>query len=231
MWYRRDGDQWRWRLLRGGGEEEPVSAKLAELEAEGATVIPLEERRDLVLGPRGEEIHAAVAEAQQAARPAVLGTSEHREALRDAIFDARRELIVVSPWLRTAAVDPELVGWFRTALDRRRDLRVTIGYGIERDPKKGRDPAARDQEEALRRLQAVGDRARGRLRVVEIGNTHEKLVVCDDRYVIITSFNFLSFNPRPGKGIRREMGHRITDQAVVAQVKAQVARVLGGSGA
>jgi phosphatidylserine/phosphatidylglycerophosphate/cardiolipin synthase-like enzyme len=109
-------------------------------------------------------------------------------------------------------------------------LRITVGYGIDREGGRRPDPAARDQEEALRRLRKMGDQVRGRLRVVEVGNTHEKVVVCDDRYVIITSFNFLSFNPRPGKGVRREMGHLITDRDVVARVRATVTRALIDSG-
>ncbi|MGH7298702.1 MAG: phospholipase D-like domain-containing protein, partial [Polyangiaceae bacterium] len=155
---------------------------------------------------------------------------EHREALRDAILEARRELIIVSPWLRTAAVDHELLGWLRTSLDRNKELRITVGYGIERDAAAAqrKDPAVRDQEEALRRLREMGDRAHGRVRVVEVGNTHEKLVICDDQYVILTSFNFLSFNPRPGKGLRREMGYRITDTAIVADVCAKVRKALAG---
>jgi phosphatidylserine/phosphatidylglycerophosphate/cardiolipin synthase-like enzyme len=108
-------------------------------------------------------------------------------------------------------------------------LRITIDYGIERDAaSKRQDPAVRDQEEALRRLREMGDRARGRLRVVDVGNTHEKIVICDDQYVILTSFNFLSFNPRPGKGLRREMGYRITDAAIVADVRVRIGRALVG---
>jgi len=225
-WYRSGRDEWQWRLLRGGGEETEVSAKLAELESNGSVIIPLEERKELAVSPRGEEVHAAAEEAQRAAQPALLQTNEHRDALREAILGAKRELVIVSPWLRTAAVDQELIGWLRTTLDRNRDLRIVIGYGIDRDAGKQRDQAVRDQEEALRRLRKIAERSHGRLRIVEVGNTHEKVVICDDRYVIITSFNFLSFNPRPGKGVRREMGYRITDRATVAQVKARISAAL-----
>ena len=54
------------------------------------------------------------------------------------------------------------------------------------------------------------------------------IVVCDDQYVILTSFNFLSFNPKPGKGLRREMGYRITEAAMVADVRARIGRALTG---
>ncbi len=228
-WYRPGREEWQWRLLRGGGEETEVSAKLAELESNGSVIIPLEERMELAVSPRGEEVHAVAEAAQRSAQPALLQTNEHRDALREAILGAKHELVIVSPWLRTAAVDHELVGWLRTTLDRNRSLRIVIGYGIERDPGRQRDQAARDQEEALRRLRKLSEQSHGRVRIVEVGNTHEKVVICDDRYVIITSFNFLSFNPRPGKGVRREMGYRITDQATVGLVKSRISAVLAES--
>ncbi len=93
---------------------------------------------------------------------------------------------------------------------------------------KRQDPAVRDQEEALRRLREMGSRARNRLRVVEVGNTHEKIVICDDQYVILTSFNFLSLNPKPGRGSKREMGYRITNAAMVADVRARIGKALMG---
>lgn len=227
VWYRADRQDWRWRLLRGGGEEAEVTAKLAELESEGHEIMPLEERRELTLGPKAAEVHATAEQVRQSPAAGVLGTHQHRDALRDAILEARRELIIISPWLRTSAVDNELLGWLQTSLDRNKELRIIVGYGIERDAAaKRQDPAVRDQEEALRRLRSMGDRAHGRLRVVEVGNTHEKIVVCDDQYVILTSFNFLSFNPKPGKGLRREMGYRINDPATVGEVRTRIARAL-----
>jgi hypothetical protein len=226
-WYRKDRDEWDWLLLRGGGEETEVSTTLRELESEGAVIIPLEERREVPASEVADEVHAAVEEVQQAAKPALLETEAHREALRDAILEARVELIIVSPWLRTAAVDGEFLGWLRSTLAQNKGLKVTIGYGIDKAPGKQRDPGIRDQEEALRRLRDLERTARGRLRIVDVGNTHEKVVICDDRFVIITSFNFLSFNPRPGKGIRREMGFRVTDPAVVAQARKRLAKALG----
>jgi hypothetical protein len=228
-WYRPERDEWQWRLLRGGGEETEVSAKLAELESNGTVIIPLEERREITVTPHGAAVHAAAEEAQRTAQAALLQTHEHRDALRDAILEARKELVIISPWLRTAAVDGELIGWLGMALERHRELRIAIGYGIERNAGKQEDRATRDQEEALKRLNKLAERWRGRLRIIEIGNTHEKIVICDDRYVIITSFNFLSFNPRPEKGIRREMGSRITDRNTVAKVKADITAVLHAS--
>lgn len=227
VWYNAERDEWDWRLLYGGGENREISAVLRTLQQDGVEILPLE------AAPRVEramsEVGAAVHEVVEAARPRskVLQTEEHRHALREAIEDASRELIIVSPWLTTAAVNDELVSWLDRALQRHRDLRVVIGYGIEQDDGTKHDRKAHDQRGALQRLNGLGQRHKGRLRTVEVGNTHEKLVITDGRAAIVTSFNWLSFNPRPGRGVRRETGIRVDDREEVQRLRGALAAALG----
>ncbi|MCB9759124.1 MAG: hypothetical protein H6739_04730 [Alphaproteobacteria bacterium] len=227
VWYNAERDEWDWRLLYGGGENREISAVLRTLQQDGVEILPLEAAPRFA--PPTSEVGAAVHEVVEAARPRskVIQTEEHRDALREAIHDARRELIIVSPWLTTAAVNDELVSWLGNALQRHRDLRVVIGYGIEQDDGTKQDRKAHDQRNALRRLNGLGQRHKGRLRTVEIGNTHEKLVITDGRTAIVTSFNWLSFNPRPGRGVRRETGIRVDDREEVQRLRGALAVALG----
>lgn len=225
VWHNAERNEWDWRLLYGGGEDRDISAVLRALQQEGIEILPLEERpKEVPISAIGQAVHSVV----EAARPRskVIQTEEHRSALQEAIEMARTELIVVSPWLTTAAVDRELLSWFEHALQRSRDLRIVIGYGIE--PESGKtDWKARDQREALRKLNQIGHRRQGRLKTVEIGNTHEKIVISDSKAAIVTSFNWLSFNPRPGKGVRRETGLRVEEREEVVKLRASLAGVLG----
>ena len=224
IWYQPERGEWAWRLLYRGGEVEEISESLRKMQADGVEILPLErEPRAVRVGNAGQRIHQIAEETVQSSPSRrVLQGAEHRDALRDAIRDARKELIIVSPWLRTDAVDDELLGWLQKALERNKSLRVVVGYGIERDQGQ-QDRKARNQRAALRRLNTLGNRHKGRLRTVEIGNTHEKIVICDERYAIVTSFNFLSYNPRPGRGIRREMGVVIEDREQVRSLRGQLA--------
>lgn len=222
VWHKPQRKEWQWRLLRGGGEEKAASNRLADLEKTGAVVIPLEDAPTPIGTASGEAVHEAALAAQTSVDARLLQTGEHRDALREAILTAQESLLVISPWVRTSAVDDELLCWLQSALQRQGSLEVLIGYGIERTPSGLKPYVVRDQEEALLRLRRLGERSHGRLRVIEVGNTHEKVVVCDNRYVIISSFNFLSFNPKPGKGIRRELGYRITERTVIEQVRKRV---------
>lgn len=226
VWHHTNDDEWQWRLLHDGGEDEPISQALKQLEADGETILPMESIDESPLSHDGAEVHHAVEEAQQFSAPLVLDTDDHRTALKEAIGEARSELIIISPWLRTAAVDDELLSWLDGALRRHRRLLIWIGYGIESDSGHGGDWHQRNQRDALRKLHRLGSRHGGRLHTVELGNTHEKIVIVDGQFAIVTSFNWLSFKPQAGKGIRRETGMRMEDRGPVIALRDRLARVL-----
>lgn len=226
VWYHADRDDWQWVLRYFAGEERAVSEVLRKMQADGAEILPLDDRvKEPVSTPVTDQVKRAADSVRQSPRSQIIQTDQHRAALKEAILDARRELVVVSPWLTTAAVDGELESWFRQALDTNRELRIVIGYGIEPETGKG-DWKSRDQRSALARLNQVGLRYRGRLRTEEIGFTHEKVVICDRRYAIITSFNWLSFKPQPNKGVRREIGTRVEDKTAVEELRGSLAPIL-----
>lgn len=221
VWYSKEQDSFQWCLRYKGGEDQIISDALKRLEKEGAEILPLESITPLKVGKPGESIHKAVEQVAASPKSRRIAAEQHRDALRDAILEARRELIIVSPWLRTAAVDSELLGWLQTALDRQKELQIIIGYGIEQDVGKT-DWHAKNQREALRRLNQLGQRKRNRIKTVEIGNTHEKVIVCDERYAIITSYNFLSLKLKPERGVRRETGYLVDDPKEVAEIRADL---------
>lgn len=226
VWYHLERDDWQWILRYFGGEERVVSEVLRRLQADGTEILPLEERvREPPSTPLSAQVTRATEAVRQGPKSQIIQTEQHRAVLREAILEARRELIVVSPWLTTAAVDGELESWFRQSLDTNRELRIVIGYGIE--PESGKaDWKARDQRAALARLNQIGKQYRGRLRAEEIGFTHEKVVICDRRYAIITSFNWLSFKPQPSKGVRREIGTRVDDKGAVEDLRSSLTAIL-----
>lgn len=226
VWHNAERGEWDWRLLYGGGENREISAALRALQQDGVEILPLDDApRDVPVSEVGEALHRVVEVAKP--RSKLLKTEEHRSALRELIEGSRREIIIVSPWLTTAAVDTELVAWLDRALQSYRDLRVHIGYGIEPDDGRKNDRKAQDQRDALQRLNKLGQRYKGRLRTIEIGNTHEKVVISDGRRAIVGSFNWLSFNPRPGKGVRRERGILVDELAEVTPLRAELSGVLG----
>ena len=51
-----------------------------------------------------------------------------------------------------------------------------------------------------------------------IGNTHRKILVSDNRFAVITSFNWLSFKGDPRSTPRDEYGMKLTEQSQIDDV-------------
>ena len=131
--------------------------------------------------------------------PKMLSTYDHRPLLFEAITKATKQLIIVSPWVRKDAADYEFRKCIESAL--RRNVKVIICYGIA-------DQKDKDSEYAvklLRDIQNKGNYGRN-LYIVKLGNTHEKVLICDDKFMVTTSFNWLSFKGDPKRGFRQETG-------------------------
>jgi DNA-binding MarR family transcriptional regulator len=156
------------------------------------------QRRVLMQHLLFEQERRAQAEAQLSnIRVRLLDTYEHPPLLNDALSNAKERILIVSPWVRSGVVNESFVRKLEKAL--RRSVFVYVGYGIGRDDESGQDNAAVD---ALKRLEDRYDN----LFLRNLGNTHAKILVCDSRYVVITSFNWLSFRSDQRREFRDERG-------------------------
>jgi PLD-like domain len=146
--------------------------------------------------------HDAVERAQAAleALPVrSVATYEHPEYLREALETAESRLLIISPWIRSGVVDHEFAKRLEAALDR--GVTVHIGWGISRDDRDGPDASQR----ALERLETLAKKYPG-LVLRRLGDTHAKVLLCDRRFVIVGSFNWLSFRGDPKRTFRDEQG-------------------------
>jgi DNA-binding MarR family transcriptional regulator len=138
---------------------------------------------------------------------------QHPDILRGALQQARKRLLIISPWIRHHVVDALFLRDLEAALHR--GVNVHIGYGIDDgDQRKPGSPAPAGQNKpaiskpAKLALDALARRYRN-FKFVYIGNTHRKLLVCDDTFSVITSFNWLSFRGDPKDKPRDEYGQLV----------------------
>jgi hypothetical protein len=135
-------------------------------------------------------------------------TYEHPKYLDDAIEKAQERLIIISPWLRRAVVNDHFLKRLDHALSR--GVSVYIGWGISRD--EAAEPNA--DKWVLARFERMA-RDLPALHVRRLGGTHAKILICDSRFIIVTSFNWLSFRGDPKRTFRDERGTLISKSSYV----------------
>ncbi|MEV7063298.1 phospholipase D-like domain-containing protein [Streptomyces collinus] len=204
-------------LLKQRTDESEVAAIRRTTERYRAQLSALEERAAVASHELREELVDEAAETARRLDEAetalgsipvrVLEVHEHAPLLVRAMLSSSKRLLIISPWIRAAIVD-------RTFLDNLRKLlisgvEVVIGYGI------GDDKTARERdrqaEHQLERLAAEF----ANFVFTRLGDTHAKILISDDSYAIVTSFNWLSFRGDPNRPFRDERGTMITIRAEI----------------
>lgn len=143
----------------------------------------------------------------------ILSTYDHRPLLLDAIENAQNTVVIVSPWIKSGGLNNEILNRIERALQRK--TRVIIGYGISE--KEDSD------KKILQRLADIQQKKYGKnLYLVKLNNTHEKVLIKDNEYMVITSFNWLSFKGDLNKGFRQETGYYTQSREAIKQMKSNL---------
>lgn len=140
----------------------------------------------------------------------ILNTYDHRPLFLKALREAQDEVIIVSPWIKRSGVNNEVLGLIDKALQKK--VKVVIGYGISDE--QDSDPKILKQLENLRKKK-YGNY----LTLIALNNTHEKVLICDDTFLVITSFNWLSFRGDPKFGFRQETGYYTEIKEAIRNMK------------
>jgi hypothetical protein len=137
---------------------------------------------------------------------------EHPGLLIKALTGSKDRLLIVSPWITHHVIDRMFVASIEALL--RSGVEVTIGYGLAdedtgkaNDKAKQKPPITPAAEKELSGIQKRFDN----FKLVFLGNTHRKLLVSDDKFAVVTSFNWLSFRGDPNKKARDEFGYLVTE--------------------
>lgn len=143
----------------------------------------------------------------------ILSTYDHRPLLLDALDNAQNTVVIVSPWIKSGGLNNDVLGRIERALQR--NTQVIIGYGISKKE---------DSDKwILQRLTDMQKKKYGnKLLLVRFSNTHEKVLIKDNEYMVITSFNWLSFKGDPNKGFRQETGYYTESKEAIKQMKANL---------
>lgn len=140
-----------------------------------------------------------------------LSMHEHRPKLLDVLRTAQKQVIIITPWLKSGAVNDELIAACKNCMERGVDIIIAFGFDRESDV---------DEQESLRRLQQLQKTEAGsKLRLKRLQESHAKVLLWDRSSMIVTSFNWLSFGGKVYQGRRRvEYGTLIRNSSLVEKM-------------
>jgi len=129
-----------------------------------------------------------------------LEVHEHRPLFEISLASAKKRLVIVSPWIRDQVLTGGRLHRIRSLVERGVD--VYIGYGLGEDTKSGKDKG----ENAISFLKALASKHQN-LHFRELGDTHAKILLVDDEFAVVGSFNWLSFEGDVRRNFREEMSY------------------------
>ncbi len=133
----------------------------------------------------------------------LIKTEEHRHVLLKAVREATNQLTLVSAWIDPYAFDDEVSRLIAAAVGRGVQVRIAWGLGVRRrGPADSRNRAK--GREVLDRLQSLVPRNLKSKLIEKITDTHEKFIICDEKFCAWGSFNWLSYRGQRDSGYRRE---------------------------
>lgn len=126
-------------------------------------------------------------------------TYEHRPLFEEALTDSKERLLIISPWIRANATNR----WLVTQLEKlvKKGVKVFIGYGFGEQDAENRKDYDIKAEEAIQKL---AKQYPNNLVFKHFGDTHCKILISDQKFAIIGSFNWLSFKGDPNRTFRDE---------------------------
>ncbi|MEI6330756.1 MAG: phospholipase D-like domain-containing protein, partial [Pseudanabaena sp. ELA645] len=146
----------------------------------------------------------------------IYGRPDIRSKLFSALKETNQTLIMVCPWISQNAVDPDLLQHIQQAL-KNNNVTIHIGWGNLYDINSAKKSAqvllAKSSYNAfnsLQKLQCIQFKLLG---------THEKFLICDDKWALITSYNFLSASDFKGVKGEREIGLLTYDKNIIKELK------------
>jgi len=147
-------------------------------------------------------------------KPEWIWDKEHSSALKQAINDSESGLFIYSGWINNGVLK-EIQRETLSALNR--GTKIFIGYGWESPS--GRSQQTKWESDALKLLQKIKERSNNpNFLVWKRFPNHSKLLVCDDKYVICGSANWLS-----NVGYHnREVSIRLRDPQLVSEFISEV---------
>lgn len=174
--------------------------------------------------PCDKEIHGTLNQILDKHEEYHLQNKEIRDKFIQAFSDANYELNIGSPWMNNYVVNNELIGLMEDLMIRGGTIKII--YGIEENSsivnlKKDSNYKNKNSDKIAEKLRERFKLYGNKFKIKKV-NSHNKLLICDERYYMETSFNLLSFSgeyDENSKDIRDEGATYSTNIEVIKDLR------------
>jgi phosphatidylserine/phosphatidylglycerophosphate/cardiolipin synthase-like enzyme len=169
---------------------------------------------------------------KQTAGSTLVQDCQHLDVLKTAIDEAEHELTICTPWIR-GSEPKRFMRDITSALER--GVKVTVIYGFKGDEENDNNDAKTEQDliSLLSQYQGSSLITLGQEKYVESSGTNERILVCDSKFAVVGSWNWLSHlyrdycNKHTGNSkaqIRKETSIKLSDLLSISEIKERIAQ-------
>ena len=195
--------------------DEDASEFLNELEKEGLINLNFSRNKNKeISSEKHEEKQEQIVEILQnngvdTTKNCVIQNEAHPYYLIEAFKTAVSNIYIVSPWVRNKVLE-KYKEYMESAL--KNGVNIYINYGISN---KGKEDIDKDAQKYFNELK----KKYKNLHIHGNSNTHSKILICDDKWIVSGSFNWLSYD---GSDDRNESSTLLIDKNIIDILKQQV---------
>jgi phosphatidylserine/phosphatidylglycerophosphate/cardiolipin synthase-like enzyme len=120
--------------------------------------------------------------------------------LEKTLKEATSQILINSPWITQQVIDARFKTHLENALHRQVHVTIIYGMGGDKMSKSDIDPNTEKYFDKLKK------RYPEHMFIKETKGNHAKVVICDDKFMVVTSFNWLSFKGDKSRPLRTEYG-------------------------
>jgi hypothetical protein len=153
-----------------------------------------------------------------------ISTYSHPIVLEKTLKEATSEILINSPWITEQVIDASFKADLEKAL--KRQVHVTIIYGFS-----GSQSGKSDIDFKTKKyFQQLKKGYQEYFLLKETKGNHAKVIICDDKFMVVTSFNWLSFKGDKSRPLRTEYGTIIKDPAEIAKMRQELESISPANG-
>lgn len=139
-----------------------------------------------------EVIESRLESAPDLSEGATLEVGEHKRYFIYVLKNAKKHIYIQSPWVRHNVLEI-YKEYIQSALEK--GVKITIKYGMQKRSEKDKQEIDEGALAYLNELKAKYSN----FSLKHGSDDHSKILICDDEFMIVGSFNWLSFAPRDDK--------------------------------